>query len=122
MVAEEPHMSHPGGRDQLGNAFHHPEPGAEDRHQGELLSRHLPRRGALQRCLDLYGLRSEVPGHLVGHQHGDFVHQLLEVLDRRGLVPEDRQLVLDKRMLEDRQIGEVGGVHPEKMLAADRLG
>jgi hypothetical protein len=40
---------------------------------------------------------------------------LLEVLDRRGLVAEDGQLVLNQRVLEDGEIGKGEVAHAEKM-------
>src|ERR1041385_3341197 len=113
VVAEEPHVPDPGRRDELADPLDHAEAGPEDRHQGELLPGDSTGGGTLERRLDLHRLGLEMAGGLIGHQHRDLRDQLLEILDRRGLVPEDGELVLDQRVLEDGEVGEagVGGGH-----------
>jgi hypothetical protein len=65
----------------------------------------------LERCLDLYRLSGEVLGDLVGHEGGNFAHQLLEIAGAGVLVPENRELVLYERVRQDSEIGERGWRH-----------
>ena len=111
MVAVEADVPHARRGDELGDPLHHAEPGAQDRHEGELLPGYLSPRHRLERRLDLDRLGGEVLGDLVRHQHGDLAHELLEVPGAGAPVAEDRELVLDERVIEDGEIGKGGGGH-----------
>jgi hypothetical protein len=115
VVAVESDVPHPRRRDELRDALHHAESSAEDRHQRQLLARDLAARHPLKGRVDLDRLRRQVLGGLIGHEHRDLAHELLEVA-RAGLaVAEDRELVLDQRMIEHREIRELGGRHATNM-------
>ena len=106
VVAVEADVAHPRRRDQLRDPLDHPEPGAEDRHQRQLLPGHLAAGRPLQRRLDLDRLGREVLGDLVGHQHRDLADQLLEVAGAGVPIAQDRELVEDQRVGENGQVGE----------------
>src|SRR5439155_281768 len=53
----------------------------------------------------------QVLRHLVRHEHGDLVHELLEIPGGGVLVPEDRELVLDQRVIEHGEVRELGVGH-----------
>ena len=99
------------------NPFHHPESGAQDRHERQFLSRDALADGLLERRFNRNRLEREIGRRLVGHQHRDLVDQLLEDLRRRALIAEQRHLVLHQRMAHDDQVREGGsndrrgGVH-----------
>ena len=115
VVAIQPDVADPRRRDQLRDPLHHAQPRPQDRHEGQLLARDLAPGHALQWRVDLHRLRRQVLGRLVGHQGGDLAHELLEVA-RTGLaVPQDRELVLDERMIEDGEIGKRLGRHATNM-------
>src|SRR5256885_531853 len=97
--------------DELRDTLDHAEPRAQDRHEGELLPGHPDSPHALERRFHLRGLERQVLGHLVRHEHGDLVHELLEVSGGRVLVPENRELVLDQRVVEHGEVRELGVGH-----------
>jgi len=49
--------------------------------------------------LDIYGFKWKVAGNLVRHEHGYLSHQIAEVLGSGILVPYQRYLMLDQRMV-----------------------
>src|ERR1041385_6639690 len=98
-----------GGRDQLRNPFDHAEPGAQDRHERELLPRDLTAHRFLERRFDLDRLERQVLRDLVRHQHRDLVDELLEVTRAGAFVAQDRELVLDQRMRQHCEVGELPG-------------
>src|SRR3989441_5481235 len=106
--------------DELRDALDHAESRAQDRHEGELLSRHPDPPHPLERGFHLRGLEREVLRHLIRHEHGDLVHQLLEVLGRGVLISQDRELVLDQRVIEHGEVRELGVGHGGKKYAARR--
>ena len=111
VLAIDPDVTDPRRRDELRDPLDHAEPGAQDRHQGELLARHPHPPHPLERRLHLGGLERQVFGHFVRHQHGDLVHQLLEVLGRGVLVAQDGELVLDQGVIEHGEVGKLGVRH-----------
>src|SRR5438094_4421920 len=105
--------------DELRDTLDHAEPRAQDRHEGELLPGHPDSPHPLERRFHLRGLERQVLGHLVRHEHGDLVHELLEVPGGGVLVPENRELVLDQRVIEHREVREVGVRHGREGIARD---
>ena len=57
------------------------------------------RAHGLERRLDLDQLRRHVARDLVGHQHADLVEQAAEAVGAAVLLPHQRQLVLDQRVV-----------------------
>src|SRR2546429_9061013 len=83
---------------------------SQDRHEGELLPGHPDSPHPLERRFHLRGLERQVLGHLVRHEHGDLVHELLEISGGRVLVPGNREFVMDQRVIEK---GEGRGIWGE---------
>src|SRR6266550_542180 len=110
-----------GRRDELRDALDHAESGAQDRHEGELLPRYADAPHALERGFHLRGLERQVFRHLVRHEHGDLVHELLEIPRGGVLVPQDRELVLNQRVIEHREVGEFGVRHGPEGTAHGRV-
>ncbi len=94
-------MAHLGGGDHLDNAIHHTQAGPEDGDDGQLLARQGFKGAGGDRGLDLDVLQRQVPGGLVALQSGDLGDDLPEFLHPGALVPEDGQLVLKQRMVQD---------------------
>jgi hypothetical protein len=92
VVAVQADVAHAHAGHQPHHALHHPQPRAQDGDHGQLLPRQHMGRGLLQRRLDLHLLQRQVLGDLVRHEHGDLVHQLLELLLARLLVAQHASL------------------------------
>ena len=107
LVAEQPEMPDLGGRHQVEHRVDHPEAGPQDRHERELLPRDPGAPHRLEWRLDVHGLERQILRHFVRHQHRDLVHELLEVARAGLLVAQDRELVLDQGVGQDRQVGEM---------------
>ena len=115
VVAVQADMAHARGGDEAQDALHHTEPRAENRDQGELLPSNGPSGGGFEGRVDGHGLEGEIAGGLVGHEHGDFVHELLEHLGRRRAITQERELVADERVVDDGQRREGGrGAHTKQ--------
>src|SRR5438445_736404 len=111
VLAVDPDVPDARRRNELGDPFHHPEAGPQDRHQRELLPSHPDALHRLQGGLDLDGLERQVFRDLVRHQHRDLVDELLEVTGRGVLVPQNRKLVPDQGVVEHREVGELAMGH-----------
>src|SRR6266516_1669425 len=107
VVAVQADVSDARRGDELSDALDHPQAGAQDGDQGELLARHLHAAGALERRIDFDGFEGQVLGDLVGHEHRDLAGELLEVLGGGALVAQQRELVLDQRVGQYGEVGEV---------------
>ena len=92
------------GRDHCNHAVDHAETGAEDGDDGKLLARKTLHRCLGNRRFDLNLFQRKVAGRLIAHQHGDLADKLAEFLHARVLVTQDRQLVLDQRVVEYMQL------------------
>ena len=99
LVAVHAHEPDARARDQRERALEHPDAGAEDRADGDLLPGDPLRLHRLERGLDLDGLGREVLRRLVGEEQRDLVDELAEVDGRRVLVAQVGELVLDERVV-----------------------
>ena len=86
-------------RHELKDAVHHAEAGAEDGHYRHLLAGEALDLRRSDGGLDLYLLRGHIPRRLEAHEARYLAYELAEFLDARVLVPEDGELMLDKRMV-----------------------
>ena len=93
-------VAHLGGGDQVDDGVHHAKARPQNGDDGQLLARQHPDLGLGDGGFDFHFLGGQIPGGLVAHQLGDFSHQLPEFLDAGVLIPQDRQLVLNERMLQ----------------------
>jgi hypothetical protein len=103
LVAIHPDEADPSARDEREHAVEHPDTGAQDRTDRDLLTRDPLRGHPLERRLHLVVLGRQVLRRLVGQEQRDLLRQLAEVNGRRRLLAQVAQLVLDERMRDDRQ-------------------
>src|SRR5436853_4195717 len=106
VIAVQSNVSDAGRWHESKNPLHHAETCAENRNEGQLLTTYVPSGGDLERGVYIARLEAQLTRRLVGHQHRDFVNQLLKMLRLGFLVAENRQLVLNKRMPDNSQRGE----------------
>ncbi len=104
VVPLQPDVADAHGRDEVQDAIDHAQARPEDGDQGEVLASHHIAGRRLQGGLDgdLFGL--EIAGHLVGQQHRDLIHQLLEDLLGGVRGAEERDLVAQEGMARDREV------------------
>ena len=95
-------MTDLGGRNHPQHRVQHTAARAQDRNQSQLSAGDLLRSHRRHRGFDLYILEGQISGRLIAHQHGDLGDQLAEFLGTGVLITQDRQLVLDQRMVKNR--------------------
>ena len=100
-VAIEADVAHFGGGHQLHHTVHHTEARPQDRHKGEFAPGDDAGLGDGHRGLDLDFLERKIPGGLITEKHGDLGDELPEFLGAGVLIPQQRELVLDQRMVGD---------------------
>src|SRR5690606_38275424 len=104
VLAVEADVADPCGRHEPEHAFDHPEPRPEDRHEGELLPTDRVADRPLERRVDRHGVEGKVSGHLVAHERRDLLDKVAKQRLRSVTTAEQRDLVLDERMLDDDEI------------------
>jgi hypothetical protein len=102
-VAEQPEVPHLGRRQQFEHRVDHAESGAEDWNEPDPLTQ-LVRVGLLERGLHPDRRHAGVLERLVAEQPRQLAHHLTELLRLGVHVAQDRQLVLDGRMLRHVEI------------------
>ena len=100
-VAVHAHVAHARGGDELEQAVHHAEAGAQDRDDGDLLAGEPAAGGDLKRRLHLDVLEREIAHGLIALKDRKLVHELAELLGGRVLVAQDGELVLHERVVDD---------------------
>ena len=73
----------------------------EDGNDGQLLPGQHPEGPGRHGGLDLHLLGRQIPGGLIALQGGDLRDDFPELLDAGPLVPEDAQLVLKQRVVQN---------------------
>ena len=94
-------MSHLGGGDQVQDAVHHAQTGAEDGDDRQLLTGQLLKGADGDGRLNLHVLQGQVAGSLVTLQGGNFRDDLTELLDAGALITQNAQLMLEQRMVQN---------------------
>ena len=91
-------------RKHLVHAAHHAEPRTEDGddRNASLGDTVLPRR--LERGLHVNGGEFHIPHALIGHDDGDLLDEFAELLHARVFVAQNGDLVVDQRVIEDKNI------------------
>ena len=64
------------------------------------------------RSFDFDFLKRQIPCRLIAHQHGDFRNQLAELFGASVLVPKERKLVLNQRMIHDKRFAHKNSILP----------
>src|SRR4029079_16660608 len=89
VVAIQSDMTDAGRGHESQNALDHSEPSAQNWHERQLLSAHLPTSRVLERRLDLDFPELKLARGFVHHQHRDLVDELLKDLRGGPAVPQD---------------------------------
>ena len=98
-------MADAGLRADLAEAVDQPVAGAKDRHHTRVGRAHLAGRHPLQRRVDFDSFGAKRGEGGVGQKPGQFMQRLPESMGRRAAIPKDGKLVVDERMVHDRQAG-----------------
>ena len=101
----EADMGHAGGGDHRQHAVEKARARPQDRREDQLLAGDLPGRGRGDRGLDLHLVHRQVAGDLIADQGRRLAHQGPEGPGRGRPVPHAGQLVLDKRVADDSDLG-----------------
>ena len=109
LVALHTDVAHASGGHQVEDAIDHAEARAQDRNDGELLAGKLLKRGSGDGGLDLDVFHGQVAHGLVAVKERKLAHELAELVGAGALVAQDRQLVLDERMVDKRHAGRIVG-------------
>ena len=91
-------------RRERGRAVDHAEPRAQNGDEGDLAAGDHVELADTDGRFDLDLLHRHVAGGLIAHQHGDLVGQLAELLGTGVLVAQERDLVLDERMVHNKRL------------------
>ena len=99
--AIEADMGDAGGRHEIEHAFRECHSAAQNGSKHQLLSGNSRRHHPRQRRFNFDIRQRQVSGHLVAQQHSDLFEEFAEGFRRDFLVADQRQLVLDQRVLDD---------------------
>ena len=102
-------VAHASGGHQVEDAVDHAEARTQDGHDGEFLAGKLFERGGGDGGLDLDVFHGQVAHGLVAVKERKLAHELAELVGAGALVAQDRQLVLDERMVDKRHAGRIVG-------------
>ena len=102
-------VAHASGGHQVEDAVDHAEARTQDGNNGELLAGKLLKHGGGDGSLDLDVFHGQVAHGLVAVKERKLAHELAELVGAGALVAQDRQLVLDERMVDKRHAGRIVG-------------
>lgn len=102
-------MAHASGGHQVEDTVDHAKARTQDGHDGEFLAGKLFERGGSDGGLDLDVFHRQVAHGLVAVKKREFAHELTELVGAGVFVAQDRQLVLDERMIDKRHTGRIVG-------------
>ena len=86
MVPVEADVPNARGWHKFENSLHHSEAGTEDGYERQFLAAHTLASRAFEWCVDFYRFKGQINSGFIGHQHRDFVDQLLENLGWSGAI------------------------------------
>lgn len=109
LVALHTDVAHASGGYQVEDAVDHAEARTQDGHDGEFLAGKLFERGGSDGGLDLDVFHRQVAHGLVAVKKREFAHELTELVGAGVFVAQDRQLVLDERVIDKRHTGRIVG-------------
>ena len=96
-----------GGRDELHDAFCHAESCAKNGNDAELPAGEYACLHRRNGGLDIDLLHGQIAGHLICHERGKLIQKHTEILGSCVLVPHERKLVLNERMVDNGNIFHV---------------
>ena len=94
-------MTDLGSRNERGHALYHAQTCTQDRDECQLMTGYDLGLCHADRGLHLDLLQGKVTGRLVADEHCGLGNQLTELLGTGVLIPHQRDLVLDQRMVDD---------------------
>ena len=109
LVALHANVAHAGRGHQVEDAVDHAKTCTQDGDDGELLAGKLLKRGGGDGSLDFDILHGQVAHSLVAVKKRELAHELAELVGAGRLIAQDRQLVLDERMVDKRHAGRIVG-------------
>ena len=109
LVALHTDVAHASGGYQVEDAIDHAKARTQDGHDGEFLAGELFERGGSDGGLDFGVFHGQVAHGLVAVKKCEFAHELTELVGAGVLVAQDRQLVLDERVIDKRHTGRIVG-------------
>lgn len=109
LVALHADVTHASGGHQVEDAVDHAKARTQDGHDGEFLAGKLFERGGSDGGLDLDVFHRQVAHGLVAVKKREFAHELAELVGAGVFVAQDRQLVLDERVIDKRHTGRIVG-------------
>lgn len=109
LVALHTDVAHASGGHQVEDAVDHAKARTQDGHDGEFLAGELLKRCGGDRGLDFDVFHGQVAHGLVAVKKREFAHELAELVGAGVFVAQDRQLVLDERVIDKRHTGRIVG-------------
>lgn len=109
MIPIEADVPNARGWHKFENSLNHSEAGTENGHERQFFATHALAARAFKWRVDFYRFQDQIDGGFIGHQHRNFVYQLLENLGWSGAISQNRDLMLDERVPDKGQARECGG-------------
>ena len=109
LVALHANVAHAGRRHQVEDAVDHAKARAQNGDDGELLAGKLLERGGRDGGFDFDILHGQVAHGLVAVKERELAYELAELVGAGALVAQDRQLMLDERMIDKRHARRIVG-------------
>ena len=109
LVALHADMTHASGGHQVEDTIDHAKACTQDGNDGKLFAGELLKRGGGDGGLDLDVFHRQVAHGLVAVKKRELAYELAELIGAGALVAQDRQLVLDERVIDKRHTGRIVG-------------
>lgn len=109
LVALHTDVAHAGRGHQVEDTVDHAKACTKDGNDGELFAGKLLKRGGGDGGLDLDVFHGQVAHGLVAVKKREFAHELAELVGAGVFIAQDRQLVLNERMIDKRHTGRIVG-------------
>ena len=109
LVALHTDVAHASGGYQVEDAIDHAKACTQDGNDGELFAGKLLKRCGGDGGLDLDVFHRQVAHGLVAVKKREFAHELAELVGAGVFVAQDRQLVLDERVVDKRHTRRIVG-------------
>ena len=109
LVALHADVAHASGGHQVEDAVDHAKARTQDGHDGELFAGKLLKRCGGDGGLDFDVFHGQVAHGLVAVKKCELAHELAELVGAGVFVAQDRQLVLDERVIDKRHTGRIVG-------------
>ena len=109
LVALHTDVAHASGGHQFEDAVDHAKARTQDGNDGELFAGELLKRCGGDGGLDFDVFHGQVAHGLVAVKKCELAHKLAELVGAGVFVAQDRQLVLDERVVDKRHTGRVVG-------------